>query len=142
MAAYREGHDRYPALCREPTFRDFVCMYIGEGTKRNRNVVAICNSDPAVVCLGNRWISRFARNPVRYSVQYHADQSIESLREFWAAQLELEPSAISVQRKSNSGRLRGRTWRSLHGVLTVRCSDTRLRAQLQAWIDLVRAEWG
>ena len=36
-----------PALLKEPTFRDFVCMYIGEGYKRNRNVVSICNSDPA-----------------------------------------------------------------------------------------------
>lgn len=141
MDAYREGHESFVGLCLEPTFRDFVCMYIGEGTKRNRNVVAICNSDPAVVSLGNRWISRLARNPVRYSIQYHADQAVEELRQFWATEIEVEPSVIKFQRKSNSGRLGGRSWRSVHGVLTVTCSDTELRAQIQAWMDLVRAEW-
>jgi hypothetical protein len=45
------------------------------------------------------------------------------------------------QRKSNSGQLRGRTWRSEHGVLTVCVNDTALRARLQGWIELVRDDW-
>src|ERR1700761_8351348 len=32
-AAYREGVESYPTLVQEPTFRDFVCLYIGEGYK-------------------------------------------------------------------------------------------------------------
>ena len=45
------------------------------------------------------------------------------------------------QRKSNSGQLKGRNWRSRHGVLTVCANDTYLRARLQAWIDCVQAAW-
>jgi transcriptional regulator with XRE-family HTH domain len=55
--------------------------------------------------------------------------------------LGVEPSTIKLQRKSNSGQLKGRTWRSKHGVLQVRMGDTSFRARLQAWIDHVRAEW-
>lgn len=141
QAAYAQGMHEYPALIGEPTFRDFVCMYIGEGSKRSRNVVAIGNSDPAVVKLGAAWIRRLSRNPVSYSFQHHADQDPAKVCEFWAAQLGLDPSAIKFQRKSNSGRLDGRTWRSRHGVLQVRSADTYLRARLQAWMDCVRAEW-
>ena len=142
MDAYRSGYELFPQLSEEPTFREFVCMYIGEGYKRSRNSVSICNSDPAVVELGLKWIIRFSRNPVTYSFQYHADQSLAELRMFWSAWLGIEPGVISVHRKSNSGQLAGRSWRSVHGVLTVRSCDTYLRAQLQAWMDLVRYGWG
>jgi hypothetical protein len=116
-------------------------MYIGEGTKRNRNSVAICNSDPAVVKLGANWICRLARNPVSYSFQHHADQDPAELCAYWAALLGVHSSEIRFQRKSNSGRLGGRAWRSRYGVLQVRSADTYLRARLQAWMDCVRAEW-
>lgn len=38
-AAYREGVEEYPTLAADPTFRDFVCLYIGEGYKRSRHTV-------------------------------------------------------------------------------------------------------
>jgi transcriptional regulator with XRE-family HTH domain len=39
-AAYREGLASFEALSSDPTFRDFVCLYIAEGYKRNRNQVS------------------------------------------------------------------------------------------------------
>jgi transcriptional regulator with XRE-family HTH domain len=39
--AYAAGCDEFDALCEEPTFRDFVVLYIAEGYKRSRNVVNI-----------------------------------------------------------------------------------------------------
>ncbi|MGK2956738.1 MAG: helix-turn-helix domain-containing protein [Solirubrobacterales bacterium] len=139
--AYAEGVKMYAELSLEPTFRDFVCMYIGEGYKRRRNEVSLCNSNPSVVKLAQTWMLRFSRNPVKYSIQYHADQSLDGLREFWSERLGIEPDAIKFQRKSNSNQLKGRKWRSQYGVLNVHAADTVFRAQLQAWIDLVEAEW-
>jgi hypothetical protein len=63
----------FDELVLQPSFRDFVCMYIGEGAKRCRNTVALCDSDPNVIILGDLWIRRLARKPVTYSLQYHAD---------------------------------------------------------------------
>ena len=125
----------------EPTFRDFVCMYIGEGYKRDRNVVAIANSDPQVVRLGRHWISRFSSNRIGYQLQYHADQDPEYLIAFWSMFLSADPERFSLQRKSNSGQLGGRQWRSRWGVLTVRVGDTHLRARLQGWIDRLQDRW-
>lgn len=140
-AAYNRGREEFPLLLRQATFRDFVCMYIGEGFKRNRNAVSICNSDPAVIRLGAHWIRRLASNPVRFSFQHHADQDPRELCAFWGRLLGVEPSAIKFQRKSNSGELAGRSWRSRYGVLQVRTADTYLRARLEAWMDGVRGEW-
>ena len=140
-AAYRQGYEEFDELIQEPTFRDFVCMYIGEGSKRSRNVVAICNSDPAVVRLGLSWIRRFARNSLRFTIQFHADQNLDELRTFWSRTLGIEEGEILLQRKSNSGKMKGRNWRSKYGVLTVAAGDTLLRARLQAWMDRVRESW-
>lgn len=139
--AYDLGVTEFPSLSRRATFRDFVCMYIGEGTKRSRNTVAICNSDPAVVTLGARWIEELSARKVGYALQYHADQDLVELVRFWALHLEISHELIRLQRKSNSNQLRGRSWRSIHGVLTVSTSDTYLRSRMQAWMDLVRADW-
>ena len=140
--AYASGVEEFPRLAADPTFRDFICMYIGEGSKRARNVVAVANSDPAVVALSDRWIRRLAgRGGPDYWVQYHADQDLEELRCFWGGVLGVPAAAIRLQRKSNSNQLAKRTWRSAHGVLTVRITDTNLRCRLQAWMDLIRASW-
>src|SRR6204780_1064845 len=45
---------------------------------------------------------------------------------------------LAMQRKY---RLKGRIWRSRHGVLTVRVCETLFRAGMQVWMDRIRAEW-
>jgi transcriptional regulator with XRE-family HTH domain len=139
--AYAQGLAEFDRFNTEPTFRDFVVLYIAEGYKRNRNRVSIGNSDPKVVGLSARWMARLASRPLTFSVQYHVDQDLEDLRSFWGALLGVEPTAIRLQRKSNSGQLAGRHWRSQYGVLTVTACDTLLRARLQAWIDRLRGDW-
>jgi excisionase family DNA binding protein len=44
-AAYEQGMGEYETLAADPTFRDFVCLYIAEGYKRDRNIVSLANSD-------------------------------------------------------------------------------------------------
>ena len=139
--AYEQGWEEYDELIAQPTFRDFVCMYIGEGSKRSRNVVAICNSNSDVMVLADYWMRRFARNPLRYSVQYHADQDPDDIRRFWGTMLKIDPAEIHLQRKSNSNQLTGRSWRSRWGVLAITAGDTYFRSRLQAWMDRIFEEW-
>ena len=142
QAAYEAGVAEYEQLIELPTFRDFVALYVAEGYKRNRNTLAFANSDPRMVALAAGWLGRFAVRPCRYWLQYHADQQPESLRAYWGEVLRIDGAEIAVQRKSNSGQLAGRRWRSRHGVLTVVVHDTLLRSRMQAWIDRLRDDWG
>ena len=139
--AYREGLTEFDALAADPTFRDFVCLYIAEGYKRGRNSVAICNSDPAVVRLAYDGCAAGVESKFDFAVQYHADQDLVRLRVFWGETLDIDPARIRLQRKSNSNRLTGRTWRSPYGVLTVAVYDTLFRARLQAWMDQLHTLW-
>jgi len=140
-AAYEEGRAAFDSLVADPTFRDFVCLYMAEGYKRNRNVVSIANSDPAIITVARSWMARSTDKALTYWIQYHADQSLGQLRTFWGTTLGIDPESINLQRKSNSNQLQGRTWRSKHGVMTVTCNDTLFRARLGAWMDCLRSSW-
>jgi AcrR family transcriptional regulator len=140
--AYADGRRHFAELADDPTFRDFVCLYLAEGYKRDRNRVAVGNSDPAIVLLSSKWVRRYARNPVRYSLQYHADQDVRALRGFWGQALGIGEDRVTLQRKSNSNQMTGRIWRCRYGVLTVTADDTLFRARLEAWMDCLKASWG
>lgn len=141
-AAYARGLSEFDELILEPTFRDFMVLYIAEGYKRSRNTASVANSDPAIVKLAFRWLSRLAARPPVVKVQYHLDQDVDELRTFWTETLGVEPDRIRFHPKSNSGQLRMRVWRCTHGVAAVDAYDTMLRARIQAWIDRIRESWG
>jgi hypothetical protein len=136
-----QGLAEFSDLAAVPTFREFVSLYIAEGYKRNRNRASICNSDPNVMRMSVRWLRHLSDKSMGFSIQYHADQDLEALRAFWAITLSIPADSIRLQRKSNSGQLEKRTWRSVHGVLNAVLNDTLLRARMQAWMDRLREEW-
>jgi transcriptional regulator with XRE-family HTH domain len=139
--AYEQGAAEWDELVTEPTFRDFVALYIAEGYKRSRNHVRIANSDERIVAMATSWLRRLSGHEPVFCIQYHADQDLDELRRYWGQVLRIDGGVIRLQRKSNSSQLSGRTWRSAHGVVSVNLNDTQLRARLQAWIDRIRSEW-
>ena len=141
--AYKEGLQEYERWKALPTFLDFVVIYLTEGFRRTRNQVAVSNSNPSIMRLSLYWIDKL-RNPQRsidYGLQCHIDNDENAVKEFWARHLDIESAKIKVFRKSNSGNLDGRQWRSMNGVLQIRVNDTYFRAKLQAWMDLLQKEW-
>jgi hypothetical protein len=115
--AYEQGLLEWDELVRVPTFRGFVVLYIAEGYKRCRNVVRIANSDERIIALAAGWLAALSDRPLRCSVQYHADQDLTELRDYWGDVLGIDGATISVLRKSNSSQLKGR------------------------WIDRLRQDW-
>lgn len=135
--AYQQGWQEAPTLLEDLTFRDFVVLYMAEGTKRNRNQVSFVNSDVSMMILANHWITQFTDNKIAYRLQYHVDE----LKDYWGNHLGIDPDCIKEMRKSNSNELSGRQFRSKYGILTIEVDDTYLRARLQAWMDYVKKQW-
>src|SRR5690606_2703886 len=76
--AYQQGYDEAPVLLQDLSFRDFVVLYMAEGTKRARSRVEFVNSDVRMLKLAKRWLTEFAdESRMRYRIQYHADQDID-----------------------------------------------------------------
>jgi excisionase family DNA binding protein len=140
-AAYEEGLRSYEQLAAQPTFRDFVCLYITQGDQRDRTRVALTNSDPAVMRLVNRWLWRLTDKSPFLSIRYEPDQSLNELRRFWSETIGAEARTIRVDQRAPDAQPEGPSWRSRHGVLTVTVDDTLLRARLQAWMYRTRESW-
>ncbi len=139
--AYQQGWEEAPELIKDPTFRDFVVLYMAEGTKRNRNSVEIVNSDPKIVRLAYKWIQKLTHKPLVCRIQYHADHDENELMHYWGEVLEIDPQTIRFLRKSNSNQLSKRQFRSQYGIISINVSDTYLRARLQAWMDFIKTQW-
>lgn len=140
-AAYEEGLETFEELSAQPTFRDFVCIYLVQGDQRDRTCVALTNSDPAVMRLVSRWIGRLTDRAPFLSLQYGPDQSLKDLRRFWSETTGAEPRAIRV-RRSAAREFEAQAVPYLpHGLLTVGVDDTLLRARLKGWMHRARETW-
>jgi transcriptional regulator with XRE-family HTH domain len=139
QADYDEAWKQAPELMKDRRFRDFICMYIGEGTKKMRNMVAIANSNAKVMKSAYYWMEKLRNHDrqIEYLIQIHVDQDEQEIKDYWAKTLGINSDIVKTQRKSNSGQLSGRNFRSLYGVLTIRTSDTAFRSRLEAWMNYV-----
>ncbi|MEP6987220.1 MAG: hypothetical protein ABI970_16570 [Chloroflexota bacterium] len=140
-AAYQEGILQAPELLKDLTFRDFMILYMAEGTKRQRNKLGFINSDARMVNLAHSWLKRLPDRSFFCGLQYHSDHDVDELKQYWANLLDISPDDIHPIRKSNSGQLTGRQFRSVHGLLSVETGGTYLRAKMQAWMDIVKSQW-
>lgn len=140
-AAYEDALRSFEDLVAQPTFRDFVCLYIARGSTRERTKVSLSDSDPAVVRLVNRWMLRLSDKSPMLSVRYEPGQSLTELRRFWSGIVGVQARTIRVHEEADrvGARVLGR--RARHGVLTVTVEDAMLRARLQAWICKTRDSW-
>ncbi len=141
-AAYEDGLRSFEELAAQPTFSDFVCVYISRGYKRDHTRVALSDSDPAVMRLVNRWILRLTDRSPFLAVQYRPEQSLTELRCFWGETVGADARTIRVRGTSvGEPEIEASSEPSRHGVLTITVEDTLLRARLQAWMRRTRESW-
>lgn len=141
--AYDEGWKQAPELFKNPYFRDFINLYLAEGTKRDRNKVEMTNSDVAIMIMSHYWLKKLKNpnNSFYYRVQIHADHDEDEMKEYWANALNIDVGSVHIMRKSNSGKLSGRQFRSKYGVFAIQLSDTYLHSKIQAWMAYLRKQW-
>jgi hypothetical protein len=139
--AYADALRSFDDLATQPTFRDFVCLYIARGCVRERAKVSLSDADPAVIRLVNRWMLRLSDRSPLLSVRYERGQSLTELRRFWGGIVGVQARTIRVHDEVDPPGDRGVARRARHGVLTVSVEDALLRARLQAWICKTRDSW-
>lgn len=140
-AAYEEGLETFDELSAQPTFRDFVCIYLVQGEHRDRTRVALSNSDPAVMRLVSRWLRRLTDKAPSLSLRCGPGQSLKELRRFWGEVTGAEPRAIRVRGFCAEEAGEDPAPGPPHGRLTVAVDDTLLRARLQGWMHRARESW-
>lgn len=139
--AYNEAFEKAGETLKDLHYRDFTLIYLGEGYRKDRNKVSVANSNPNMIEMCHKIMLKEARNKVYYTLQIHIDNDENELKEFWATKLGIDKNLIKIIRKSNSGNMSRRKWRSVYGVITVASNDTYFRSRVQAWMDYVTQQW-
>jgi hypothetical protein len=94
--AYEGALRSFDDLAAQPTFRDFVCLYIARGCAREQTKVSLSDSDPAVMRLVNRWMLRLSEKSPLFAIRYEPGQSLTELRRFWGGIVGVQARAIRV----------------------------------------------
>jgi hypothetical protein len=141
MTAYDQALRSYDEMTAQPTFRDFIGVYIAVGCKRDRRRVAIASADPDVIRLAHRWIGLLSDVSPSLTVRYTREPSREELRRFWSEVVRERLESIRARRAFAEDRQEDWGVRPLNGVLTISVDDSALRARLQAWMRLTRESW-
>ena len=138
-----EAQAQVQRLRDDPQFRDFVMLYLTEGTRKCKAgcTVAVANSNPNIIRLATKFIRELTGKIPQFCLQFHVDQDPTALAVFWADVVGTVPDLITFQRKSNSGMLGKRNWASHYGVLTVRTSSVRVRTMLGVWMEALQTSW-
>ncbi|MBD3261713.1 MAG: hypothetical protein GF334_08610 [Candidatus Altiarchaeales archaeon] len=99
------------------------------------------SSNPDIVAFSYRWIKKHSKKKPYFTVRLYPDSNEVNVKRFWAETLNIAESDIHTTRKSNSGRMAHRNWRSEYCVFSMSFGDTYLRAKIQALLDYIQAEW-
>jgi len=140
-AAYEEGLATFEELSAQPTFRDFICIYLVRGEQRDRTRVALSSSDPAVMRLVSRWLRRLTDRAPFLLLRYEPDQSLNQLRRFWGDATGAAPRSIRACGSCEDLPGRESVAGHAHGLLTIGVDDALLRARLQGWMRRARESW-
>jgi transposase len=125
----------------DPLIRDFVVMYLAEGYRRNRNVVHICNTNPAIMRLSLEALRKLGlSNRLAFKLLLYPDHDDQTKKRFWARYLGITSNQIDVWRPEKKQRP-SRYRRSEHGIMYMSTGDTYLRSRLQALMDAVETSW-
>ena len=119
------------------SFRDFIVLYMAEGSRTHKNLVGFTNTDSELILLAYRWIRKLSTNKVRVWIHCREYEDRKSLTRFWTKHLGVGKDVLGFVTKQGPVNAK----RSPYGVAKVGVSDTHLKSRLDAYMDYVRRQW-
>lgn len=142
--AYNKANETVEIDLEDKLLRDFVNIYIGEGTKKGKCTIAIVNSDPKIILLSVNILKKYFlkdNKKITLEVRYYKENNNElELLEYWKNLVSdeiinfttyLQPT-VKAEGHNNSNK---------YGLVTLRIIDTYAKEKLNAYMDYVKEEW-
>ena len=144
IAAYEEGKKSAEVNFKDPMFRDFINLYIGEGSKRNRGGLQITNSDPYILfpayLVMKKYFLKENKNMVLNIAYYTHSHDIEKLKKFWTNIFKEQNVKITTSVQP-TGKPHGHNNSNKYGLCRLSIDDTYAKQRLDACIDYLKQEW-
>lgn len=120
-------------------------LYWGEGNKRNRQAIRICNTDPRLLKAFMDFMSRFfcmGPEKAKAHVQMFNDMDIEETATFWREQLGMTEEQFAKPLMTISDSMGTHNNKSKYGVCSLRYQNTKLTALVQRELAYFAREYG
>lgn len=143
--AYNSALNNAEEDLKNPFLRDFVNMYIGEGSKRRESEFSIINSDPKIILLSLAIIKKYffkANKKITLSVRYYKENNNEKeLLNYWSNIIDKDDSitiktyiqpTVKAIVHNNSNKF---------GLVRDELFDTYAKQRLNAYMDYLKDEW-
>lgn len=118
-----------------------VILYLGEGSKTKKGVVAVANSDPAIIKIVARFLREICKVPedkFRGQIHTFAHANIEETEKYWSNitgipvnqfyKTYVKPSAASLQKRKTLP----------FGTFDISVNDTKLLLKILGWIERIK----
>ncbi len=115
-------------------------LYLGEGSKSNRHLIGISNSNPEIIRFAKFWLTKILfvpKNKLRMQLHLYHDMDIAKEVSFWSKTLSIPKSQIIKPyiKKTSSKAIDHPTFG--HGTCNIYLSNTILKGRIMASIKVI-----
>lgn len=137
-AYYREAEQEYAALSQDVEFMFGLALYVGEGAKSSRGMVAISNCDPGVILKSIAFFERIgvARERIRCRIILHPGQPDDEALTYWEHITGLARDHFRVNHALTRASQGKAPHRQPHGTCSVYVGSTVLHFKIARWMEL------
>lgn len=131
-----------PLLLQDRLFRDFIALFAGEGSRKDRHTVSLVNTDPYIISAAFKAMRHLpGGSSPRLSLRLYPDHQVAVELAFWRDFLQLERNhPVVVHIKPSSG-LKRELHTCAHGIMRVRFSSVEAKIIVDRCLQLLREEW-
>jgi len=125
--------------------RDFINMYIGEGSKRDRNKIYIVNSDPKIILLSLVIMKTYFLKEGKHislGIRYYKENNNEKeLLNYWQKLLNNDNFIKIKTYLQPTVKALGHNNSNKFGLVFAYINDTYAKQRLDAYMDYLKDEW-
>ncbi len=144
VEAYNKAKEMVEKDLKDNLLRDFVNIYIGEGTKRGKGAIAIVNSDPIIILLAINILKKYflkENKIITLEIRYYKENDNElELLEYWKNLIKDESIKFTTYIQPTV-KAEGHNNSNKYGLVTLKINDTYAKQKLNAYMDDIKEEW-
>jgi len=144
VKAYNKAKETVELDLKDNLLRDFINIYIGEGTKRNKDRISIVNSDPKIILLSLFIMKKFflkENKKINLEVRYYKENNNElELLEYWKNLVKDESVKFTTYIQPTV-KAEGHNNSNKYGLIVLTINDSYAKEKLNAYMDYIKEEW-
>lgn len=131
-------------LSKDSIFVAGLMLYLGEGSKRNRNTISLANTDSMIIKFFIKWLNDFldiSKEKIKVQLHLYENMDIKKEEKFWINELNLSETQFyrpEIRKLKKSSFSYKESFR--HGTCSIYVCNTEkkmeLMATIQAFLDL------